>query len=59
MQKNMKGVKFSKRLYTIKHYILFGYLTKNKFNVNVINDGFNKLIYIILYIPGIMKSRRF
>ena len=59
MQKNMKDVKFSKRLYAIKHYILFGYLTKNKFNVNLIKDRLNKLLYIILYFPGIMKSRRF
>ena len=59
LQKDMKGVKISKRLYAIKHYILFGYLTKNKFNANLINDGFNRLLYIILYIPGIMKSRRF
>ena len=59
MQKNMKGVKFSKRLYAIKHYILFGYLTKNRFNVNLIKDRLNKLLYIILYFPGIMKSRRF
>ena len=59
LQKDMRGVMFSKRLYAIKHYILFSYLTKNKFNVNVIEDGFNKLLYIILYLPGIMKSRRF
>ena len=59
MQKNMKDVKFSKRLYAIKHYILFGYLTKNRFNVNLIKDRLNKLLYIILYFPGIMKSRRF
>ena len=59
LQKDMKGVKLSKRLYAIKHYILFSYLTKNKFNVNVIEDGFNKLLYIFLYLPGIMKSRRF
>ena len=59
LKKDMRGVMFSKRLYAIKHYILFGYLTKNKFNANLINDRFNKLIYIILYIPGIMKSRRF
>ena len=59
MQKNMKDVKFSKRLYAIKHYILFGYLTKNKFNVNLIKDRLNKLLYIILYFPGIMKSRKF
>ena len=59
LQKNMKDVKFSKRLYVIKHYILFGYLTKNRFNVNLIKDRLNKLLYIILYFPGIMKSRRF
>ena len=59
LKKNMKGVKFSKRLYAIKHYILFGYLTKNKFNVNLIKDRLNKLLYIILYFPGIMKSRSF
>ena len=59
LKKDMRGVMFSKRLYTIKHYILFGYLTKNKFNVNVIKDGFNKFLYVILYLPGIMKSRRF
>lgn len=59
LQKNMKGVKFSKRLYAIKHYILFGYLTKNMFNANLIRDRLNKFLYIILYIPGIMKSKRF
>ena len=59
LQKNMKGVKFSKRLYAIKHYILFGYLTNNMFNANLIRDRLNKFLYIILYIPGIMKSKRF
>ncbi len=59
LEKNMKGVKFSKRLYVIKHYILFSYLTGNKFNVNVIKDVLNKFLYIILYLPGMMKSKRF
>ena len=59
LEKNMKGVKFSKRLYVIKHYILFSYLTGNKFNTNVIKDLLNKFLYIILYLPGIMKSKRF
>ena len=30
LEKNMKGVLFNKRLYVIKHYILFGVLTKKK-----------------------------
>lgn len=59
LQKDMRGVKFSKRLYAIKHYILFGYLTKNKFNANLIKDRLNKFLYIMLYLPGKMKSRRF
>ncbi len=59
LEKNMKGVKFSKRLYAIKHYILFSYLTGNKFNSNVIKDVLNKFLYIILYLPGMMKSKRF
>ena len=59
LEKNMNGVKFSKRLYVIKHYILFSYLTGNKFNANVIKDVLNKFLYIILYLPGMMKSKRF
>ena len=59
MQKDMKGVKFSKRIYAIKHYILFSYLTKNKFNANLIKDRLNKFLYIMLYLPGKTKSRRF
>lgn len=59
LQKDMRGVMFSKRLYAIKHYILFSYLTKNKFNANLIKDRLNRLLYIILYLPGRMKSRRF
>ena len=59
LQKEMKGVMFSKRLYIIKHYILFSYLTKNKFNDNFIKDKINKILYRIMYFPGIIKSKRF
>lgn len=59
LQKNMKGVSFNKRLYAIKHYILFSYLTKNKNNLGKIKGFLNRLLYIILYIPGIIKSRKF
>ena len=59
LQKDMRGVMFSKRLYAIKHYILFSYLTKNKFNANLIKDRLNRLLYTILYLPGIMKSKKF
>lgn len=59
LQKDMRGVMFSKRLYVIKHYILFSYLTKNTFNANLIKDRLNRFLYIILYLPGRMKSRKF
>lgn len=59
LSRKMQGVKFKKRLYAIKHFILFGYLTNNKFNSKVIKDKLNKFLYIILYLPGIYKSKKF
>lgn len=59
MEKDMKGVIFKKRLYIIKHFILFCYLTNNRFNVKFIKDKFNKLLYCILYFPGVIKSKKF
>ena len=59
LQKDMKGVLWKKRFYVIKHYILFSYLTNNKFNDNVINNVSNKILYRILYLPGIIKSKKF
>lgn len=53
-----RGILFSKRLYVIKHYILFTYLTKQKLNIKV-SGIYNKLLVIMLYIPGIIKSRKF
>ena len=58
LQKDMKGVLFNKRLYAIKHYILFGYLTKEKKTLKNIKELKNKLLYILLYIPGIIKSKK-
>ena len=57
MQKDMKGVLLSKRMYAIKHYILFGYLTKAKKTLKNIKGFENKLLYILLYIPGRVKSK--
>lgn len=55
LQKDMKGVKFKKRLYAIKHYILFSYLTK-QYNSKNIKNKINKILYFLLWIPGIIKS---
>ena len=57
MQKDMRNVLFSKRLYAIKHYILFEYLTKAKKKIGNIKSLENKLLYLLLYIPGIIKSK--
>ena len=53
---DMNGVLFSKRIYAIKHFILFNYLTKNKKPLKNIKGFLNKFLFIILYIPGVIKS---
>lgn len=58
LQKDMKGVLFKKRLYAIKHFILFSYLTK-QYHIKNIKDTVNKVLYCLLLIPGIVKSSTF
>lgn len=55
LKRNMHGVKFNKRLYTLKHYILFSYLTQN-YQSKTIKSITNKCLYYILLIPGVIKS---
>ncbi len=56
---SQKGILFSKRLYNIKHFILFGYLTKHHFLEMCSSvHGFNKILFTILYIPGRVSSKR-
>lgn len=52
-----KEIKFKKRLYMIKHYILFSYLTKQKKKVKQIKGVENKILFLIAYLPGILKSK--
>lgn len=56
LKRNMKGVKFSKILYAVKHYILFSYLTK-QYDFKCIKNFSCKLLYVILFVPGIVKSK--
>ncbi len=58
LQKDFKGVKFSKRLYVMKHYILFSYLTK-QYQTKSIKGIENKILYYLLLVPGMIKSKRF
>lgn len=59
LQLDMKNVMFSKRLYVVKHYILFEYLTKSKMKVRSIKGFLNKFLYILLVIPGRIASKRY
>lgn len=54
---NMKNVPFLKRLYVIKHFILFTYLTKTKKSLKNVKGLYNKVLYVLLYIPGTIKSK--
>lgn len=58
---NFKGMPFQKRLYILKHFILFSYLTNKKKREVVQNTKgfFNKILVILLVIPGYIKSREF
>lgn len=57
LERNMKGVTFNKRLYVIKHYILFTYLTKAKGSYRHIEGTLNKFLYLLLYIPGMIFTK--
>ena len=57
LQRDFKGVTFNKRLYAIKHYILFCYLTKSKKNLSKIRNIENKILFSILYLPGMVMTR--
>lgn len=54
---DMSGILFKKRLYIIKHYILFSYLTKQKNVIKNVKGFTNKLLTTILYIPGKIKTK--
>lgn len=50
-----KKILFTKRVYLIKHFILFKYLTNTKNAYKDITGFLNKILYIIMYIPGLIK----
>ncbi len=57
LAKNMHGTKFKKRVYAIKHYILFENLT-NQFDNTSINGFVNKLLHLLLFLPGKYKTKK-
>ena len=57
---DMVGVRLKKRLYVIKHYILFCVLNKKKPALKEIKGFLNKILIVLLYVPGfIMTKKRF
>ena len=54
---DMKGVLWNKRLYVIKHYILFATLTKNRRLLKNVKGIENKLLVILLLFPGMLKTK--
>lgn len=59
LQRNMNGVLFKKRLYTIKHYILFSVLAKRGMKLANVKNLLNKILIIFLYLPGFIKTKKF
>ena len=55
LNRNMNGVIFKKRIYAIKHYILFEYLT-NQCKGKYIKGFKNKTFYYLMYIPRDYKK---
>lgn len=57
---DLKGIYFNKRMYMIKHYILFSVLTKKKFKecYKNVKGTFNKILFILAYIPGVLLTKK-
>ena len=56
---DMKGVSLGKRLYVIKHFILFSEITKTTIKIKKIRNLLNKFLVSVLYIPGKIKSKKY
>lgn len=56
LNRDMRGVTFSKRIYSIKHYILFSILAKLSIDLGDVKSISNKILLTILFVPGIIKT---
>ena len=55
---DLKGVSFSKKLYIYKHYIMFSTLTEQENAISCIQGIGSKIIIMLLWIPGKIKTKR-
>ena len=56
LNKDLKDVLPQKRIYMLKHYILFAYLSNKKGILKNLSDPLNKFFVVILFIPGYISS---
>ena len=56
-QHDMHGVSFKKRLYVIKHYILFATLTQRKGLIKNVKGIYNKILIMLLLFPGKIATK--
>lgn len=54
---NFAGVRFKNRMYILKHYILYSHLTKKWLDLSTVKDFWNKVLLVLMYVPGIIKAR--
>ena len=59
LEKDFKKVIWSKRIYVIKHYILFLTITNEKLNLKQVKNLLNKILIVLLLFPGNIFSKRF
>lgn len=59
LENKMYKVKLEKRIYVIKHYILFSTLTGYKICIKDVKSYLNKMLLILLLIPGKIKSKQY
>lgn len=56
LKRDFKGTLWNKRMYAIKHYILFSILTNKKIKLKDVKNIFNRALIILLYLPGKIKT---
>lgn len=59
LSRDIRGITFDKRLYVVKHYILFAVLSKSRIDIKCIKNFVNKFLVFLLYWPGVLKSKIF
>lgn len=56
LKRDFKGTLWNKRMYAIKHYILFSVLANKKIKLKDVKNIFNRALIILLYLPGKIKT---